>query len=67
MFLRCCGDLLGVVVGSFDISFSEQVTFGFCVGICSRVIDVISGRGMMGVFARVVLLCVRGNVLMCRG
>ena len=67
MFVRCRGDLLGKVVGSFDISFSEQVNVGFCVGIRSTVIGVISGRGMMGVFARVVLPCVWGNILICRG
>ena len=55
------------MVGSFDISFSEQVNLGFCVGIHSTVIGVISGRGMMGVFARVVLPCFRGNVSICIG
>ena len=67
IFVRCRGDLLGAVVGSSDILFSEDVTFGFCVGIWSTVIGVISGRGMMGVFARVVLPCVRRKFLMCRG
>ena len=59
MFVRCRGDILGALVGSCEmiLMLSEKVIFGSLVGTYSTVFSVISGRGTMGLFTRVTLLC----------
>ena len=65
--VQCRGDLLGALIGSCETVLSEKVVSGSLVGTYSAVFSVISSQEMMGLFARVILLCVWYKFFIWRG